>query len=252
MDTFAIHEWYRLLNCGYRVSAIGGTDKMSAGMPVGGVRTYANIGDDEFSFDAWGRAVRAGRTYTTSGPLLSLNVEGQMPGGEIRMGAGGGTVNVRATATSNAPINALQIVLNGKVVAEERSDSGTHYAAINEHLEIDGSGWIAARALSSHKAHHVWPVHFNAHTTPVYVVANRDELFDNPTAQYLITVMEGGLTWLDTLAIPATPERHAAVRGVFEEAIEAVKKRMAGDHTHAGPNHHSHHGHSDHSHGPQA
>jgi hypothetical protein len=159
---------------------------------------------------------------------------------------------VRATATSNAPINALQIVVNGKVVAEERSDSGTHYAAINEHLEIDGSGWIAARALSSHKAHHVWPVHFNAHTTPVYVAANRDELFDNPTAQYLITVMEGGLTWLDTLAIPAPPERHAAVKGVFEEAIEAVKKRMAGDHTHAGPNHHSHHGHSDHSHGLQA
>ena len=37
MDTFAVHEWYRLLNCGYRVPAVGGTDKMSAGRPVGGV-----------------------------------------------------------------------------------------------------------------------------------------------------------------------------------------------------------------------
>ena len=45
MDTFAVHEWYRLLNCGYRVAAVGGTDKMSAGMPVGGVRTYAYIGE---------------------------------------------------------------------------------------------------------------------------------------------------------------------------------------------------------------
>jgi len=30
MDTFAVHEWYALLNAGYRVAAVGGTDKMSA------------------------------------------------------------------------------------------------------------------------------------------------------------------------------------------------------------------------------
>ena len=48
MDTFAVHEWYRLLNCGYRVPAVGGTDKMSAGMPVGGVRTYAFIGERDY------------------------------------------------------------------------------------------------------------------------------------------------------------------------------------------------------------
>ena len=105
---------------------------------------------------------------------------------------------------------------------------------------------VAARALSDHHAWHVWPIHFAAHTSPVWVVSGSDELFDGPTAQYLVTVMEGGLTWLDTLAIPATPERHAAVRGVFEQGIAALKKRMEGDHSH---DHGSHHGHSDHSHG---
>ena len=38
-----IGEWYRYLNCGYRVAAVGGTDKMSAGMPVGAIRTYARL-----------------------------------------------------------------------------------------------------------------------------------------------------------------------------------------------------------------
>ena len=57
MDTFAVHEWYRLLNCGYRVPAVGGTDKMSAGMPVGGVRTYAFIGERDLSYDSWSDAV---------------------------------------------------------------------------------------------------------------------------------------------------------------------------------------------------
>jgi len=246
MDTFAIHEWYRLLNTGYRVSAIGGTDKMSAGMPVGGVRTYANIGDDEFSFDAWGRAVRAGRTYTTSGPLMSLSVEGSQPGDEISLNGKSGKLQVEASAIGTMPFHKLEVVLNGKVVAESSAAEGTTSLSISEQISVDGSGWIAARAVSEHKAQHIWPVHFNAHTSPVYLKAKGSELFDNPTAEYLITVMEGGMTWLDTLATPAPPARHAAVKSVFEEAIEGLRERLSGNHSHPA----SHHGHNDHSHPP--
>ena len=39
---------------------------------------------------------------------------------EIRMKAGGGEVEICATATSVWPINALEIVVNGKVVADSR------------------------------------------------------------------------------------------------------------------------------------
>jgi hypothetical protein len=37
----ALSEWYRYLNCGYRIGLVGGTDKTSAATPLGGVRTYA-------------------------------------------------------------------------------------------------------------------------------------------------------------------------------------------------------------------
>ena len=100
MDSFSFHELYRLLNCGYRVAVVGGTDKMSAGMPVGNVRTYAHTGDDELSFDSWARAVRAGRTYTTSGPLVRFSVEGRQPGDELKLPAGGGVVHVEAEVAS--------------------------------------------------------------------------------------------------------------------------------------------------------
>src|SRR5438132_11615175 len=39
VDSEGVRAWYRFLNCGYRVAAVGGTDKMSAGVPIGGVRT---------------------------------------------------------------------------------------------------------------------------------------------------------------------------------------------------------------------
>ncbi len=60
----------------------------------------------------------------------------------------------------------------------------------------------------------------------MYVKAGGADVFDNPTAEYLITTMEGGIAWLDTLATRDTPERHAAVRHVFEDAIAQVRTRM--------------------------
>ena len=110
-----IGEWYRYLNCGYRVAAVGGTDKMSAEMPVGAIRTYARLEGEAasapFSFDAWAAAVRAGRTFTTTGPLVDLTVEGHAPGDEIQLPAGGGTLHVEARAESVVPFQRLEIVV---------------------------------------------------------------------------------------------------------------------------------------------
>lgn len=238
MDTFAVHEWYRLMSCGYRVPAVGGTDKMSAGMPVGGVRTYAYIGDRELSHESWSEAVRAGRTYTTSGPLLDFTVEGLRPGDELRLPESGGSVNVKAIATCAMPINKLEIVFNGKVVAQASSDDGSKLLAIDEQLNLPGSGWIAARTVSNHVAWHVWPVNFAAHTSAVYVTAGQSGVFDSQLGEYLITTMQGGVEWLDTLATRADAERHAVIRKVFTDAIGAVNKKMP--HTHADGTTHTH------------
>ncbi len=238
LDTFAVHEWYRLMSCGYRVPAVGGTDKMSAGMPVGGVRTYAHIGDRDLSHESWSDAVRAGRTYTTSGPLMDFTVEGLRPGDELTLPESGGSVHVTATATCAMPINKLEIVFNGKVITQASSDVGSKLLAIDEALDLPGSGWIAARAVSNHVAWHVWPVNFAAHTSAVYVKAGRTDVFDAALGQYLITTMEGGIEWLDTLATRADAERHSAIRKVFIDAIGSVNKKMP--HTHAEGTTHTH------------
>ena len=41
ISPYSLSDWYRYLNCGYLVAAVGGTDKMSAKTAVGTVRTYA-------------------------------------------------------------------------------------------------------------------------------------------------------------------------------------------------------------------
>ncbi len=225
IDFFGLNEWYRFLNNGYRVAAVGGTDKMSAGIPVGGVRTYALL-QDEFSFGTWADAVRAGRTFTTSGPLIDVRVEGKHPGNELKLPAGGGTLTVEAWAESVLPFQELQVICNGAVVATQTVPKGEKSCRISQEVKLNGSGWIAARCVSSLEVQHSWVVNVAAHTSPVYIVADNRELFNPSDATYMMTILDGGLTWLDTLATRADAERHAGVRQVFEHAKAHLQGRL--------------------------
>ena len=51
----------------------------------------------------------------------------------------------------------------------------------------------------------------------------------------MLTLIDGGLTWLDTLSIPAGPEHQARIRAVFESAQASLQGRLAGHgaHSHA-------------------
>ncbi|MDO8969901.1 MAG: CehA/McbA family metallohydrolase, partial [Saprospiraceae bacterium] len=232
LDTTNVREWYRYLNCGYRVAAVGGTDKMSAGMPVGGVRTYAYLGEDEFNFPNWAKAVRAGNTFTTSGPLIGLKVEGQVPGYEIRLPISGGTLEVEAWVQSVQPFHELQILVNGKIVDSQSADDGVLETHLRSKIHLESSAWIAARCISRLMVWHIWPTHIAAHTSPVYVRCGEQDLFNPSDAAFMLTLIEGGLTWLDKLSIPANPEQQRRNRKVFESARDKLGSRIA-RHTHS-------------------
>jgi hypothetical protein len=136
----AMLEYYRYLNSGYRLPLVGGTDKMSSAVPVGLYRTYARL-DEEFSYEAWCRAVRAGRTFLSGGPLVTLSVDGCEPGGTVVL-SGPGTVNVHATVRSIFPLRSLEVVRNGEVVARAEANGGRQ-AEINEDVRIGENSWFS-------------------------------------------------------------------------------------------------------------
>lgn len=80
--------------------------------------------------------------------------------------------------------------------------------------------------MSQLKVWHIWPVHIAAHTSPVYVITGEEELFSPSDATYMLTLLEGGLTWLNTLSIPASPERHQRIREVFQHAQQHLQGRL--------------------------
>jgi hypothetical protein len=234
-------EYYRYLNCGYRLPLVGGTDKMSADVPVGLYRTYARLGDEQFTYDGWRRAVRAGRTFLSSGPIIEFQVEGAEIGDTVRID-GPGTVHVQARAQSIFPVHSLEIVQDGEVVASVDDPKGARTLELEAAVRVGDHSWLAARCggpgyFDPVRHHDLWQRGIFAHTSPVYVACGGDWWkFDPAVGRYLVTLLEGSLAYVDARVADHEPARvthrhgeadhRAYLERPFREAIDAIRRRM--------------------------
>jgi hypothetical protein len=227
-------EYYRYLNSGYRLPLVGGTDKMSSAVPVGLYRTYARL-DEEFSYEAWCRAVRSGRTFLSGGPLVTLSVDGCEPGGTVEL-SGPGTVSVHAAVRSIFPLHSLEVVRNGEVVTRAEANGGRQ-AEINEELRIGENSWIACRAFGVDYHLDEWERQVFAHTSPVYLACGGgDWTMTNPEGiRYMRTLVEGAREYVRHTAVrrsdQLTTHHHgeadhlAWLERPFAEALRALDER---------------------------
>ncbi len=225
-NTLRFLDWYRYLNCSYRLPAVGGTDKMGAYMPAGANRTYAYLGKEEFTFANWARAVRGGNTFMTTGPLLVFQADGHVPGEQIALGTGGATMEVAVEAKSFVPFHRLEVVLNGKVVASREDKSGTKELLLKEKVRVPGPGWLAARCASRLGPTTNWGLGIQAHTSPVYMTVPGRDLFSASAAAYMLTLIEGAETWTNDFAIRSDEERMERILRVFRDARAMLHQRM--------------------------
>jgi hypothetical protein len=226
---FPTQEWYRYLNCGYRVAVAGGTDKMGAYCALGWMRTYALLEEGEaFDYESWARAMRAGRTFSTTGPLVDLRVEGLGIGDTIRLPGSGGTLEARAWCSSCWPIGSLEIVWNGGVVATERPGPGSRAAAVSARIPVQGSGWIAARCAGQDSQASGYTA---AHTSPVYVTCGDSRAFDAPAAQHMLTLVKGSIEYMQTIATTFDESSRKRMLKIFREAQSALAARLAAEGT---------------------
>jgi len=242
-DLMYLH-YYRYLNAGFRLPIAGGTDKMSNGVPIGLSRTYARLGpDDDFGYDAWCAALRAGRSYMSSGPLLRLSVDGAGIGDTVRLPDAGGTVAVEASAASIFPMFRLELVHSGRVIATANSESGAHELRINENVTIDKPGWICVRVdgggprhLTRHRD--VWQRAIMAHTSPVYIACGAQEHpADREALEQIQTLIDRARTYVESRAGVSTgadvlhqhggSHREYLIRP-FDQARAAIERRLLG------------------------
>jgi TolB protein len=181
--------YYRYLNCGFRLPATAGTASGIMPSPIGYNRVYAKVAG-EFSYDKWFAAVKAGRTFATNGPMTTFTVNGLEAGAEIRSDAAEGVaVAVDVRARSAAPLEKVEIVQDGKVVASVEGDGTECDLSLKESVRFTGSGWVAARCFEINPRAPKGPEHC-AQTSPVYVMVGDDAIANRNDAEYFIKVMD--------------------------------------------------------------
>jgi hypothetical protein len=184
--------WYRVLNCGFRVPATAGTDcflNRINSSPPGWGRCYVRL-TNGLNYQAWIAGERDGRSFISNGPMLELNVGDSGPGEVIRLETSR-TASVRARGTAQAPLDKLELIYNGSVVARGQLSADKLELTLDQPLTLDRSGWIAVRL--SGPAVPDFPIGSQqAHSNPVYIELTGSKLDSKSDAAYF-------LAWIDRL-----------------------------------------------------
>ena len=220
---YGLLDWYRYLNLGYQIPVVGGSDKMSASSLLGGIRTYAHLGEREFSYENWMAAVKGGNTFVTVGPLLEMEVEGLAPGSRIDLPAGGGKVDVSWRVESAAlPIEKVEVVVGGFAV-EAQSVDGALSASGSCAVTVSESTWIALRVRGSHQGR---SGEIAAHSSAVQVRVNGARPFKREDAIAVLEQIEGAIAYVDTLAPRPAAQQFKKIRAVIESAHTRLHQLM--------------------------
>jgi hypothetical protein len=147
---------------------------------------------------SWLEAIRAGRTFVTNGPIVGLGVQRDGPAGgrwfgigdEVALPEGTHPLRFQLTLRSNTPVDHLELVRNGKVVADiplrgERTRADT--AII---VPVTESGWYVLRTYADRPATPILDLYPFASTSPVYVTVGGQPVRSREDAEYFIT-------WID-------------------------------------------------------
>lgn len=113
---FGFEMYYALLNCGFRMSPTAGTASGVHPVPLGYSRVYVHTGT-EFNLDDWLEGLRRGRSFVTTGPMLTARINSELPGQVFDLSKDhSGEFTWQAEVSSPDPISRVEVIVNGEVV----------------------------------------------------------------------------------------------------------------------------------------
>ena len=220
--------YYRLLNCGFRLGISAGTDSftnVADHYTPGGGRVYVHAGS-ELQYDEWIENYKRGRSFASNGPIIQITVDGTENGGEVKL-AKGRKVRIQASCLSHIPLDACEIVMNGKAMIS-RPAAGKREVTIDESLEVGHSSWIAVRALGPWNRLVLNDLQAFAHSSPVYVTVAGERIRSAEDARFWVAWIDKLIAQVNTRGRFSTPERKKEVVDVCLRAREIYARQTAG------------------------
>ena len=193
LDQLDPEHYYRFLNSGFHIGLSNGSDHPAR--TAGSCRVYVKT-TRPFSYANWIDGLRHGRTFTTSGPLLFLTVNGKDIGDTLDLPVGT-PLRVRAKVLSRRPVGTFELVSNGEVLRSVTTEA--KMAVIEADLNADASRWFAVRA-SRGSDFNALNHPDTAHSSAVYVRVDGREVVREDAVRFWIDNVERHAGRVRTLA----------------------------------------------------
>ncbi len=189
----AYQLWYTLQNCGFRIAAGAGTDAFTNWRGInrvpGGSRQYVHVGGT-MSWQRWIDRYREGRSFATTGPLITFEVNGSGVGEEIEFNPGSTyRATLRAEIMSRTPIDTVEFIQNGRVIESANAGGADRYR-LEKEVQVTDSSWFAARVYGPGAPG--LTTRALAHSSAVYVIAGSKPVLERDD-------LEIAVRWVDRL-----------------------------------------------------
>ncbi len=183
--SLGLDGWYDFLNIGFRLPIVGACD-FPYTRELGSEITYVYSRETP-SPRTWVELAAVGKSFATSGPMISLEVGDNLPGSVLSLDEGADTTFTAVISVRSPlyPVDCVELLVNGWAVARERFDQPRATVSLSREVRISASSWIAARATG--------PAGTEAHTNPVYVYLGGKLPFNRSSARHIIARLEGSM-----------------------------------------------------------
>jgi hypothetical protein len=181
-------EWYELLDAGFRITGIAGSDfpvqlNRSKTWPrwiplLGPERTLVKTRASADPYTAWAAGIRQGNVVVSNGPLVEIESDGAQ-------------TTVTAHASFYRPLVRLEIVRNGEVLASVPGD-GKARLSVSARLRDGESCWVAARVTARKQEDEP---EIQAHTNPLYFPRAGKPFVNRQARQALAAKWKAQLDW---------------------------------------------------------
>jgi hypothetical protein len=179
--------------------------------------------DGEFAYEKWIDGIRRGRTFTTSGPLLSLTVNNRNIG-EVLTTTASESIQIQVTAKSRFPLGRVQILSNGAVLKEIETQN--REAELTVTMPAGESRWIVARCSRNNQWNAIWHSDI-AHTSAVYVHVDGRSVFRDEAAHEWIDRMRLHIRDIQTKGLFGNAAQRNEALAYAGESIRRYERLMA-------------------------
>ena len=147
-------------------------------MAIGAARIYAKP-EGAMNLTNYLEAVRRGRSFVTTGPLIKFSAAGAEAGG-IVSAQPGQTVEWKLDAWSPVPVEKVEILVNGQIAWSGKALEAAGHKTFTGRVAAPRGGWIAARVYGGASSPPLMDSYPFAHTAPVWF--ERAGSFDQDSA----------------------------------------------------------------------